>query len=86
MKILGDRVLLEQLPPERQTAGGLMIPPQYFAEQQVHRVLELGTKVTEPLSIGDLVLLDQYTINNRTAAGENRWIIATRDISLAVGR
>lgn len=86
MKILGNRVLLEQLPPDT-TERGFHLPTKYQVEQQLHRVLQLGTKVTEEgLAVGDIVLLNQYTINGRTPAGDNRWIIQVDDLCLAVGK
>jgi co-chaperonin GroES (HSP10) len=89
VKILGDRVLLQQLPRERKD-GSFWLPEDRQPEQQVHRVLQLGTSCTVPLKLGDLVLVDQYSVNSRTfveegPAGSSLWILATEHLSLLVG-
>ena len=87
-KILGDRVLLQQLPSDKMS-GPFHLASRYINEQQIHRVLQLGTRCTAPLKLGDLVYLDQYSVNNRTyvepgPAGSSIWIIDTDHLSLAV--
>lgn len=84
MRILGQRVLLEQL-PDVKMHGSYWLAEKYIPEQQVHRVLQIGEKVEPGLCVGDLVLLDQYSIGNRTYVDGRRWIINAADISLAVG-
>lgn len=88
MKILGDRVLVQQLPSDKMS-GPFHLASRYLNEQQIHRVLQLGTRCTAPLKLGDLVYLDQYSVNNRTFVepgpeGSSLWIVATQHLSLCV--
>lgn len=90
VKVLGDRVLLQQLPRDKFTRDGkFLLSERYREEQQIHRVLALGTACKAPLKLGDLVLVDQYSINSRTFVedgpeGSSLWILATEHLNIMV--
>ena len=83
MKILGNRLLVRQLPTEAKS-GPIFLPDGVRPEQFLHEVVAVGSKVTEELVPGDLVFLSQYDLTDRTEAGENLWIIPIKSACLAV--
>jgi hypothetical protein len=83
IKLLGNRLLLQQLPPDK-LEGPFILSPKYTPEQRLHRVLQVGPKVTTPLAPGQVVLLDQYTLQSRTQVDDsNLWIVNADDCCLA---
>ena len=64
IKTLADRVLIEPLPAEAQTASGLFIPDSAQEKQHKGTVIAIGTgKKDEPLTVkvGDTVLYGKYS-------------------------
>lgn len=64
IKPLADRVLIEPLPAETQTASGLFIPDSAQEKQHKGTVIAIGTgKKDEPLTVkvGDTVLYAKYS-------------------------
>lgn len=92
MKILGNRVLLKTLTQETHSPGGIEIPLAHRPEQQIHEVvavgngrrLKSGERLPIELAPGDRVLLDQYSLNDRTQAGDGLWIVNVDACSIAV--
>jgi len=64
IKPLADRVLIEPLPAETQTASGLFIPDSAQEKQHKGTVVAIGKgKKDEPLTVkvGDTVLYGKYS-------------------------
>ena len=64
IKPLSDRVVVEPLPAETQTASGLYIPDSAQEKQQKGKVVAVGTgKKDEPLTVkvGDTVLFGKFS-------------------------
>lgn len=55
IKACGSHVLVDPLPPEQKTTGGILLAPQYEQPSNYGRVLSFGPKVTE-LQPGDKVV------------------------------
>lgn len=49
MKLLGNRLLVKPEPQQMQTQGGIMLAERYNDNQMYYRVVEVGSKVKEPL-------------------------------------
>lgn len=88
-----ERVILQPLPPEETTAGGLFIPQT--GRKRTHRgrvlavgrgkVTERGVRVEPSFAVGDLVLYSSY--NNEqavTSQGEDGPVVLLIDDVLAV--
>lgn len=76
MKIIGDRLLVRQLPQEDRV-GAIYLAQAHKPEQFMHEVVAVGTGVKEEIHPGDQIFLDQYRLTDRTEAGENLWIVKT---------
>jgi chaperonin GroES len=89
---LGNQILLQQLPKEEKTAGGLFYAERYQEEQRLFKVLAVGPGryngkgilCPPEVSIGDYVLVDQYTLQGKTQAGDNEWLIDAAHVALVV--
>jgi co-chaperonin GroES (HSP10) len=63
MRLLGNRVLLQQLPQASASHGGILLPGQYQDDRMQWRILAIGQgkKVPSELQVGDCVLTPLYT-------------------------
>ncbi len=75
MKIIGDRLLVKQLPQEDRI-GSIHLAQAHRPEQFMHEVVAVGSGVTDDIKPGDRIFLDQYRLTDRTSAGENLWIVS----------
>ncbi|MFB9053500.1 co-chaperone GroES [Formosa undariae] len=80
---LADRVLVEPLPAETQTASGLFIPDSAQEKQHKGTVVAVGTgKKDEPLTvkIGDTVLYGKYSGSELKLEGTDYLMMREEDI------
>ena len=80
---LADRVLVEPLPAETQTASGLFIPDSAQEKQHKGTVVAVGTgKKDEPLTvkIGDTVLYGKYSGSELKLEGTHFLMMREEDI------
>lgn len=62
LKPLADRIIIKRLEPEKQTAGGLIIPEAAIEKTQYGEVLAVGPSVDpEDIKAGDVVLFQKYS-------------------------
>ncbi len=83
IKPLADRVLVEPLPAETQTASGLFIPDSAQEKQHKGTVIAVGNgKKDEPLTVkvGDQVLYGQYSGSELKLDGTNYLMMREEDI------
>jgi chaperonin GroES len=80
---LADRVLIEPLPAETQTASGLFIPDSAQEKQHKGTVIAVGKgKKDEPLTVkkGDQVLYGKYSGNELRLDGKDYLMMREEDI------
>jgi len=80
---LADRVLIEPLPAETQTASGLFIPDSAQEKQHKGTVKAVGTgKKDEPLTVkvGDTVLYGKYSGSELKLDGVDYLMMREEDI------
>lgn len=80
---LADRVLVEPLPAETQTASGLFIPDSAQEKQHKGTVIAVGAgKKDEPLTvkIGDTVLYGKYSGSELKLEGTDYLMMREEDI------
>ena len=80
---LADRVLVEPLPAETQTASGLFIPDSAQDKQFKGIVVAVGTgKKDEPLTVkvGDTVLYGKYSGSELRLDGKDYLMMREEDI------
>lgn len=85
--------MVSPLPTETKTQGGILLAERYAPEQQIYLVLAVGpgrklkdgTHVPIPVDPGQKVLIDQYSIQSKADAGDNRFIINSSDVALVIG-
>lgn len=83
-----DRVIIEPTPDLVVTAGGLFIPDQYRATQNVGTVLEIGegrmlpcgTRAPWDVSVGDRVIYSRFNGHEFTVPGGERVLLRSRDL------
>ncbi len=83
IKPLADRVVVEPLPAETQTASGLYIPDSAQEKQQKGKVVAVGPgKKDEPLTVkpGDTVLYGKYSGSELKLDGTDYMIMREDDI------
>ncbi|NER18791.1 co-chaperone GroES [Spongiivirga citrea] len=83
IKPLADRVVVEPLPAETQTASGLYIPDTAQEKQQKGKVVAVGPgKKDEPLTVkpGDTVLYGKYSGSELKFDGTDYMIMREDDI------
>ena len=83
IKPLADRVLVEPLPAETQTASGLFIPDSAQEKQHKGTVIAVGNgKKDEPLTVkvGDQVLYGQYSGSELRLDGTDYLMMREEDI------
>lgn len=83
IKPLADRVLIEPLPAETQTASGLFIPDSAQEKQHKGTVIAVGTgKKDEPLTlkVGDKVLYGKYSGSELKLDGTDYLMMREEDI------
>ncbi|MFP2997174.1 co-chaperone GroES [Spongiivirga sp. MCCC 1A20706] len=83
IKPLADRVVVEPLPAETQTASGLYIPDTAQEKQQKGKVVAVGPgKKDEPLTVkpGDTVLYGKYSGSELKLDGTDYMIMREDDI------
>lgn len=83
IKPLADRVLVEPLPAEERTAGGIIIPDTAKEKPQKGTVVAIGSgKKDEPMTvkIGDKVLYGKYAGTEITIDGKEYLIMRESDI------
>ena len=83
IKPLSDRVVVEPLPAETQTASGLYIPDSAQEKQQKGKVAAVGTgkkdhKMT--VKVGDTVLYGKYSGTELKLDGQDYLIMREDDI------
>jgi len=92
LSLLGNRIQVRPLPQDEKASGSIFYAPQHKPEQQIHEVIAVGsgrrlkngTIVEMPVKAGDHVLLDQYSLQSRTDAGEGTWIVDFDSCSLVI--
>jgi len=83
IKPLADRVLVEPLPAETQTASGLFIPDSAQEKQHKGIVVAIGNgKKDEPLTVkvGNQVLYGKYSGSEITLDGNDYLMMREEDI------
>ena len=93
LKPLGDRVVVEPLPSEEKTAGGVYLPDTAQEKPMTAKVIAVGPgKVldngkTVPMEVkkGDKVLYGKYSGTDVTLEGEEYLILRESDILAIVG-
>ncbi len=85
---LADRVVIEPLPAETTTAGGLIIPDSAKEKQQKGTVVAVGkgTKDTPmTVKIGDTVLYGKYAGTEIVLEGTEYLVMRESDVIAIVG-
>lgn len=83
VKPLADRVLVEPMPVEEKTAGGIIIPDTAKEKPQRGKVIAVGAgKKDEPMSVsvGDTVLYGKYAGTELSIEGKDLLIMRESDI------
>lgn len=83
VKPLADRVLVEPMPAEEKTAGGIIIPDTAKEKPQRGKVIAVGTgKTDEPMTVnvGDTVLYGKYAGTELSIEGKDLLIMRESDI------
>lgn len=83
IKPLADRVLIEPLPAETQTASGLFIPDSAQEKQHKGTVMAVGKgKKDEPMTVkvGDTVLYGKYSGSELKLEGTEYLMMREEDI------
>ena len=97
IKPLRSQILIKALPTESVLPSGIHLAARYTPEQQLFKVLAVGpgkkvfnkkakewVRLVPELSVGDTVLIDQYSINSKLDCGDGTWLIDADHVSLAV--
>lgn len=97
IKPLRSQILIKALPTESVLPSGIHLAARYTPEQQLFKVLAVGPGrrvyrkklkewhvVAPDVSVGDTVLMDQYSINSKFDCGDGTWLIDADHVSLAV--
>ena len=80
---LGDRVVIEPLPAETQTASGLYIPDSAQEKQQKGKVVAVGSGKKDhemTVKVGDTVLYGKYGGSELKVDGSDYMIMREDDI------
>jgi len=88
IKPLADRVLVEALPAETQTASGLYIPDTAQEKQHKGTIVAIGNgKKDEPLTVkvGDTVLYGKYSGTELKYEGADYLIMKEEEIYAILG-
>jgi chaperonin GroES len=83
VKPLADRVLVEPMPAEEKTAGGIIIPDTAKEKPQRGKVIAVGGgKKDEPMTVnvGDTVLYGKYAGTELSIEGKDLLIMRESDI------
>lgn len=83
VKPLADRVLVEPMPAEEKTAGGIIIPDTAKEKPQRGKVIAVGGgKKDEPMTVnvGDTVLYGKYAGTELSIEGKELLIMRESDI------
>lgn len=83
IKPLSDRVVVEPLPAETQTASGLYIPDSAQEKQQKGKVAAVGSGKKDhemTVKVGDTVLYGKYSGTELELDGNNYLIMREDDI------
>ena len=83
IKPLADRVVIEPLPAETQTASGLYIPDSAQEKQQKGKVVAVGAGKKDhemTVKVGDTVLYGKYAGNELKLDGSDYMIMREEDI------
>lgn len=83
VKPLADRVLVEPMPAEEKTAGGIIIPDTAKEKPQRGKVIAVGAgKKDEPMTVGvgDTVLYGKYSGTELSIEGKDLLIMRESDI------
>jgi len=87
IKPLLDKVVIEQLPAEKKTKGGIVLPNSAQEKPKLAKVVAVGPggvvdgkEVEMQLSVGDVVLYSQYAGNELSLDNKNYKILKQADI------
>lgn len=83
IKPLADRVVIEPLPAETQTASGLYIPDSAQEKQQKGKVVAVGSGKKDydmTVQIGDTVIYGKYAGTELKLDGKDYMIMKEEDI------
>ncbi len=87
IKPLGDRILIEQLPAEEKTAGGIIIPDTAKEKPQQAKVIAVGDgklvngkRVPLDIKKGNKILFSKYGGDEVSVDGKELKIIKEEDV------
>lgn len=82
IKPMDDRVLIEPVEAETQTAGGIIIPDTVKEKPQIGKVIAVGNDedLREIIKEGDKVLFGKYGGDDFEIAGKEYKLISRSDI------
>lgn len=83
IKPLADRVVIEPLPAETQTASGLYIPDSAQEKQQKGKVVAVGSGKKDydmTVKVGDTVIYGKYSGTELKVDGNDYMIMKEEDI------
>ncbi|GAK05121.1 heat shock protein 60 family co-chaperone GroES [Geomicrobium sp. JCM 19037] len=91
LKPLGDRVVIELVEQEEQTASGIVLPDSAKEKPQEGKVVAVGTgrvtengeKVAPEVSEGDAIIFSKYA-GTEVKHGDNEYLILRESDILAV--
>jgi chaperonin GroES len=82
IKPMDDRVLVQQVEAESQTASGIIIPDSAKEKPQIGKVIEVGNDedLQELIKAGDKILFGKYGGEDFEINGEEYKLISRADI------
>jgi len=92
LKPLGDRLVIEPLEQQEQTASGIFLPETAKEKPQEGKVIaagpgarkESGDRITMDVSVGDTVLYARYSGTNVKLNGKEYLILKENDVLAVV--
>jgi chaperonin GroES len=90
-QLLGNRILVKQMPRDAVTPGGIHLAEAHKPEQFLHLVLAVGPGrrlkdgSRAPIDIvpGEHIMLDQFALQDRTDVGDGCWIVDANSACIA---
>jgi chaperonin GroES len=88
LKPLGNRVLVQRLEEEQTLKGGIILPDTAKKKQESAKVIAIGDgtltsdgkKISIPVNVGDIILMDKYSGQEVTIDDEEFVILKADDI------